>query len=245
MRLAANTLCIEVTRRCNLQCAHCLRGEAEDVRMDKKTLTAILPQFSYISSIVFTGGEPSLNIAAIENALEICKENGVEVGSFYIVTNGNMEQWVLNRLIRILNRWYEYCSDKERCGLTISRDKFHGKTPWTFYEIEERCLPYFWPEDKTYDFDNGFLVNDGRAKNLSGYQKKKSSFVGTWSDFEVDAYRGEPSIVDGVLYLSCDSLFYPDCDLSYDTMRNSPGLTIEKLKSFLAEKLSEQIKEVG
>ncbi len=32
------SLILEVTRRCNMCCAHCLRGDAEDIDMEKETV---------------------------------------------------------------------------------------------------------------------------------------------------------------------------------------------------------------
>ena len=59
---------IEVTRRCNMCCAHCLRGDAEAVDIQERYIDAFLDSFAnagYISSLTFTGGEISLNIPAI------------------------------------------------------------------------------------------------------------------------------------------------------------------------------------
>lgn len=63
---------IEVTRRCNMCCAHCLRGDAEAVDIQERYIDAFLDSFAnagYISSLTFTGGEISLNIPAIRYTL--------------------------------------------------------------------------------------------------------------------------------------------------------------------------------
>lgn len=65
---SANSVFIEVTRRCNMCCAHCLRGDAESIDIQEKYIDAFLDSFetgAYISSLTFTGGEISLNIPAI------------------------------------------------------------------------------------------------------------------------------------------------------------------------------------
>lgn len=58
-------LCLEVTRRCNMGCAHCLRGNAEDLDMSHETIEQVLGQVDVIGQVTFTGGEPSLNVDAI------------------------------------------------------------------------------------------------------------------------------------------------------------------------------------
>ena len=69
---SANNVFIEVTRRCNMCCAHCLRGDAESIDIQEKYIDAFLDNFekgAYISSLTFTGGEISLNIPAIRYTL--------------------------------------------------------------------------------------------------------------------------------------------------------------------------------
>ena len=61
----AGHLAIEVTQRCNLNCDHCLRGCARNVNITKEIIDKTLDNFEHISSITFTGGEPTLNPEAI------------------------------------------------------------------------------------------------------------------------------------------------------------------------------------
>ena len=88
---SVDNVVIEITRRCNMCCAHCLRGDAEAVDIQEKYIDAFLDSFAnagYISSLTFTGGEISLNIPAIRYTLNAVKERNISVGSFYMVTNG-------------------------------------------------------------------------------------------------------------------------------------------------------------
>ena len=39
-------LVIEVTRKCNLQCAHCLRGEAQDIEISEAVIDKIFHDLS-------------------------------------------------------------------------------------------------------------------------------------------------------------------------------------------------------
>lgn len=41
----ANNVVIEITRRCNMCCAHCLRGDAENVDIQEKYINAFLDSF--------------------------------------------------------------------------------------------------------------------------------------------------------------------------------------------------------
>ena len=126
---SANNVFIEVTRRCNMCCAHCLRGDAESIDIQEKYIDAFLDNFekgAYISSLTFTGGEISLNIPAIRYTLKAVKERGIAVGSFYMVTNGKAVDKMADLAMASLE-WWAYCDEKDdyMCGLCISSDNFH------------------------------------------------------------------------------------------------------------------------
>lgn len=104
----ANNVVIEITRRCNMCCAHCLRGDAEDVNIQEKYIDAFLDSFSnggYIGTIVFTGGEISLNIPAIRYTLKAVKERNISVGNFYMVTNGKAVDKMAELALASLEWW--------------------------------------------------------------------------------------------------------------------------------------------
>lgn len=65
MQINVYNLVIEVTRRCNMCCTHCLRGDAQDLDISDEVLETVARNIQP-SSVTFTGGEPSLNIAAQE-----------------------------------------------------------------------------------------------------------------------------------------------------------------------------------
>ena len=84
------TLIIEVTRRCNMSCPHCMRGDAQDIDIDLSILDKYLSNFKngYVREILFTGGEPSLNPEAIRFTLEKVKEYNISVEFYSMITNG-------------------------------------------------------------------------------------------------------------------------------------------------------------
>ena len=164
MKYNLGDLAIEVTRRCNMSCAHCLRGEAQNMDIDKKYIDKLLEDVSNISYILFTGGEPSLNIEAIEYTLQRCQELNISVGGFYIVTNGKNN--VLPLTIACL-KWYAYCDDYEDIyGLALSRDMFHDEIDKDAEKIL-RGLSFF-REDKFTDFNHVRIISEGRGAELSG-----------------------------------------------------------------------------
>ena len=55
---------IEVTRRCNMQCRHCLRGDAQNVDISNEIIDRFFDGFAdgaVIENVVFSGGEITVN----------------------------------------------------------------------------------------------------------------------------------------------------------------------------------------
>lgn len=61
-----NKLTVEITRRCNKKCVHCMRGNAEDVTMDEKIIDRIFDDVRDAARIVLGNGEALLEVGKIE-----------------------------------------------------------------------------------------------------------------------------------------------------------------------------------
>ena len=95
---------IELTRRCNMRCRHCLRGDAQNVDIDYKYIDALLDQTQLIGRLFLSGGEPTLMLDAIEYiADELCKR-GIPLLNFELCTNGLIYS---TRFIEIIKRYKE------------------------------------------------------------------------------------------------------------------------------------------
>ena len=87
--------------------------------MKKEYIDTLLSQVGYINSLVFTGGEPTLNVPIMEYFLEQCEKRGINIGFFYIATNGKK---ITKQFIMFCLSLYKYCSDKENCSVQVSND---------------------------------------------------------------------------------------------------------------------------
>ena len=214
-KYALDQVAIEVTRGCNMGCAHCLRGNAQNINIQHRYIDSLLQNVENIGSIVFTGGEPSLNIDAIDYTLQKCQELNISVGSFYIVTNG--KENVLPLCVSAL-KWYAYCDEREMCGLALSRDKFHAAIAPDNESIL-RGLAFF-VEDKFTDFDRVNLVSEGRAEGLNGYKKTDVDMhCDSWSFEEYDGV----TYVGGMVYLSANGEIRDNCDTAFDNLEYTIG----------------------
>lgn len=217
---SANSVVIEITRRCNMCCAHCLRGDAENVDIQEKYIDAFLDSFeegAYIGSLTFSGGEISLNIPAIRYTLKAAKKRGIAVGGFYMVTNGKAVDKMADLAMASLE-WWNYCDDKDDnvCGLCISSDDFHEAIPYESKSILSGLK--YNRNDKVTDFHRTYLLDEGRAKNLdSNIYKKREPHVDKL-EYEFSE-TGSIDFYSGDLYLSAVGNVVSGCDLSYESQK--------------------------
>lgn len=229
-------LVIEVTRKCNMSCAHCLRGNAQNVNIDKRAIDEILLHSNDgIDCLTFTGGEPTLNLDAIAYTFQEIKRLGISLGSFYVVTNGRVYR---QRLIDMLDEMYEYCYDKDLCGLAVSDDIFHrvyqsGSFKSTIYRYmydEYDCeREYFRLKDKQTDFYRVPLISEGRATLLNNYDKRENKP----SPYIDDLVHIDGTSICGTLYLNALGDLIDGCDWSYSSQNKFRIASVFEWDKFL------------
>lgn len=144
--LYLNGLSFEVTRRCNQQCKHCMCGPMQNIDISYKVIDAFFEQCKtydvvIINELFFTGGEPLLNIDAINYILHKISTSRVEIifNHFGIKTNGLL---YTKEIEEILYKLYNSSEQPTRCWLTCSLDQFHKK-PSEDNLNKYKKLPFF------------------------------------------------------------------------------------------------------
>lgn len=89
-RVTLGKLEIELTRRCNMMCQHCLRGEPENKDIDLSSIDAVLDQTDMVGYLMYTGGEPLLRLDAMEYVAKGFRKRGILLLKLHIVTNGSV-----------------------------------------------------------------------------------------------------------------------------------------------------------
>lgn len=114
---------IEITRKCNLQCEHCLRGDSQNITMSKDVIDRIFEDAADCKQILLTGGEPLLALDEIEYFVDRILKSDWTTSNLAMTVNGTIRD---KRLIDIANK---FCKSKE--GRTfyifISNDEFHDR----------------------------------------------------------------------------------------------------------------------
>lgn len=123
-------LILEITRRCNLKCAHCAKGDAQNLDMSKEIMDRILEQTEGIGTLRFTGGEPTLNMEGMRYFLEQVKQRNIGLNKISMVINGTN---ICEDFIELMKEMYGYIIFNKEYGeftieIMISKDRFHSKS---------------------------------------------------------------------------------------------------------------------
>ena len=268
------TLIVEVTRWCNMECSHCLRGPRQRFH-STVDFDEALRDVTVIETIVFSGGEPSLpeGIRIMRKVLDTCRSLGIIVNSFYIVTNGKV---VSNDFLLACLEWWNYIGetgiwDSEQldwCGVALSQDEYHE---WIPDENIHRLsgLAMFRPEDKRVK-GAMTLLQEGKARTVSGLKRFVRNplpefFEDPESNQFIEIYLNQATVnsgdntkdtivVDEDLYLSATGELRLSCDMAYVNTASTIGnIQYRPLKEILLdfagkegclEKLSEMYRTV-
>ncbi len=217
-----DNLFIEITRRCNMRCEHCLRGAAQRVDIQSGYVSEFLKQVSSVYSLTITGGEPSLNVEGILHLLKELKKNKVSVEYFYIVTNGSkstMSQKFVDACIDL----YKYQDLKSTDSnfmpmLQMSDDEYHNQK--LHHKVVEALDVYkfFSVRKNRYTRDN--LLKEGRSR----YGRKLLI-----SDLTIE----DDERILGDVYLNALGYITTDCDMSYKTQNKKKICHYSKFPEYL------------
>ena len=212
MRIKFKNLMLEVTRKCNMKCAHCMRGEQQDETMSTDTIQKLLEYVSEIEQLSITGGEPSLAPDPIRWIAYFAKSCGIKIGSFFCATNAGEYS---KEFVDVLNELYAVCAEPGKCILTVSTDQYHSKAdPKALSEY--RKLPYYSPEKEKGFLPKGNILLEGRAaeNNLGRFSKP---FIEHIYDFDMHGWNLN---IGDRIYINALGDVLLDPDLSYLNQAN-------------------------
>jgi hypothetical protein len=211
MRKLNGSVIIEVTRWCNLECEHCLRGNRQRKKQTYENLYNFLRNFSYVDVVTLTGGEPSLAPDVIGLFIDACRHLDLRVGSYYMATNAHK---ISTKFLKVWERLHHWCDDNDISNVDISNDKFHlsNNDQWKLLDYAElNGLPCHKKYNKKIflpDYED--CISEGRAENWSKKTTEKTPFILRLSEDEI-------SYADGELYLNCKGNVIHGCDWSFES----------------------------
>lgn len=210
MKVNIYSLIIEVTRMCNLNCGHCLRGESQDIKIPLEYVETLFDQIDSIGVITFTGGEPFLYPEIISEVVKIADRKHVEIGNFYIATNGTVP--FKKASTAIIELW-NYCGENENSQIKISDDSWHraeDENNWRDNLIAEWELLKIVLIETT---DHSLLLEGNAAFYYDEGRKLTKE--------KIDIKMWDNTIgVENTVYLNCLGNIIYGCDWSYDSQDN-------------------------
>ena len=192
-------LFLELTRRCNTQCNHCLRGDAQGEDMSEHTLITALQTFQgSIDWFGFGGGETLLNskyLKKFRHCLIWSAVNFSFMEPTWLVTNGI-------RLINDLNIQTAIIELSQNIPITIavSIDSYHPDNAKARYHEITDIFEYYDTISVVFHgpTNSNGLISMGRAENRGSEVKLYSDHI--------------------ELYININGDVFPSCDLSYNFM---------------------------
>lgn len=201
---------IEVTRRCNVNCRHCLRGGQQNIDIKKKYIDSFFSKISYISILTITGGEPSLVPELINYIIESSIKHNTAIGNFYIATNAKK---ISIDFISSLLKLYSICEENETSAVHWSNDIYHD------YDLDIELLEGLsFSGPKYIDiYKNYRPFYEGNAKENFSQNKCDTSKRNEHYDYHYDDLDEILYIDDGIVYLNAKGMIIKGCDFSYKT----------------------------
>lgn len=239
MRIDFKTLVLEITRKCNMRCEHCLRGDDENISINLDVLEALFKTTAHIGQLLITGGEPTLAAPQIHYLLHYAKSYGCSIDHFHCLINGKEFD---PDFLSAMNELYHYCESPDKCQLAINADQFHEKLHQDALH-EYRSVPYLTSCRKDKTIPKRAILAEGRAaeNNIGHLFLSKKEYL-----YDV-TMKGWNLIVIEPVYINVLGDVLLDTDLSYKNQANySVGNILEEeLSSILSSVIYPIAEEKG
>lgn len=235
-KICIDSLDLELTRRCNMKCSHCMRGDAQRMDMSDEIIRETFKRIRHVNRMLLTGGEVSLAPDRIRAVTRIAQEEGCDIDAFGIVTNGKK---ISREFIAAVAGLYEYCDGKDQCVICWSNDVYHEElAPRQFaalerlgrvgYENDDNYFPFLMlknPSKRTGAGDSEMkffrqakrrrfceysdIIAMGRGMDMGGNRPMSIHMM------SIDDEYGD---LESALYVCANGRVLPDCDASYKVM---------------------------
>lgn len=228
-KLTFETLSVEITRRCQLKCAHCLRGDAQNVDLSYEAIDNLLGQTDAIWRLFFSGGEPTLALDQMEYFLDKMIDFNIPLTEMKFITNAYDRS---NKIFDLIKRYSEYirlCTNNGTISkqvnpgviIIVSTDTFHKgydpKQAAEYYKtkldgyatVEERCIgniPHRLGRAKNIKYSVDSIETKAKKQRIEIYSKETYPFCLSFKDRKLD-YENQIIVLCPV-YLSANGNFY-------------------------------------
>lgn len=217
MNLILHDLAIETTRKCNMQCEHCMRGLSQNIDITPDIIDMIFEnnKIKRIDHICFSGGEPTLNPNIIIYTINKIINENINVEEIVMVTNGQ----IFNRkLLEAFNSFNEYKNKKALEKLTALFERYNIDDKEMKKKIEDNINKYVritfsndkyhYPIDQEvknnyHKYARGIRITEKDIEEKDIY-KTGFATIGKEFDYKLDRLR---YCKDGDAYMVFDNIY--------------------------------------
>jgi len=215
---------IIVTQKCNLACAHCMRGNSCNKEISDEVIDAFFDKFIEFGNLSIGGGEPSLAVERIRRVLEIAKEKNISVKALNVTTNAAVYNEDFAKVLLEWQDYVDYClheypdgfgEGEFKISLRVSLDDFHiieirKKYGLSIEQILDNIKKYqeiLGAENVRACYGADYeLIDDGRASQYNGaVGKAKPITISKFPYFE----GKEGVLVGGIVVVGVDGEIVP------------------------------------
>ena len=228
-----------ITERCNLRCAHCMRGDATSKDMKDEVIEQI-GQIDSIGNLTICGGEPTLALSTLEKLLTFIVENHIRLETLTMTINGTNYSEELLRLLDYIDEYIPKRKYDINAFFGISKDLFHVK------ELKDRGQLDAYVENVTQYVESPHfleyrgidkkLFREGRAESLD---PKITIPIKPWPIIYDYLKKHDVMEVGPLVTINTDGIV-TECDASLEHQR-----TLYNYGNILEEDLETIIKRVG
>lgn len=226
MKIIYNSIQFELTRRCNQECKHCLRGKSQDVDISKEVIDAFFDNNDIyeITNLFFSGGEPTLNGEMLEYIVDKIIEKNIIVLHFVLSINGLSYSEDLVNGLKKLNDYCRKISPYKRKysrygTLFISQSQYHKPACESVMKKLDD-LPFFIrPVGIDYIESDNLLPYGNAYENHLTKNKPDIKYVTNYEEtVKEKEYEGEKYLVIDCCYISSNGNVLKDGCISYEMM---------------------------
>jgi MoaA/NifB/PqqE/SkfB family radical SAM enzyme len=208
-------LVVELSRRCNIECGHCLRGEQRKDTIDFSKLEVFIAKLVKdnhdLEFLSIGGGEPGFAVADLWKLLSLLKEYKVRLRGVSLATNGLVN---IDELLLWFKEAYAYSLVKHTSAFYFSDDKFHREaiikkyhSISAFRQSIRKAKDFFTKEG----IDVGVIVEKQEFSNQADIIKMGNALdFGSWEVLPTPFIE-----FSSLMYFTYDGLIFSSCDLSY------------------------------
>lgn len=222
------SLAINITNICNMDCEFCLRDGSRQGKLDLALIPKIFKGISKVDTLTLTGGEPSMYPEAVKAITDylVSHKDDIQIDGMFIATNGKVYCQELVDAVKTMMYLYmernfgDGSMDYSSCrfirniyedmrysfSIAVSMDAYHEPIDQTNYI--KYLTSGVYSEVKERDFSNGGVLSRGRGTFISG------SIYRAYQEFKV-VYKNEEITAENV-YITSNGEVFADCDMSHE-----------------------------